>query len=100
MWSSRYTPIKARRPLWQKKSKLTKNNFSFACILLLASLTVVYFFLFHSNEVEISNENHLADNQTLNWNDASTIYQFKIENLNNKFLYLSTLKKKVVLVLK
>jgi catalase (peroxidase I) len=101
-FTNRYTPtpIKARRPLWPNKSKFTKKNFSFALILLLLTIISVYFILFQSNGMEVSNENLMADNQSLNWNDATTIYQFKIEKLNNKFLYLSTLKNKVVLVLK
>jgi len=41
-----------------------------------------------------------ANNQAVNWKNASSIYQFKIEKLDNQFFYLYELKNKAILIVK
>jgi hypothetical protein len=99
----RYIEIKPRRPLWPKKSRYNKKNFVFVITLFLFFLTIpfLYYSIFNIKKIlTFSNDNHLADNQSNNWKNATSIYQFKIETLDKKYLYLSSLKNQVILIIK
>jgi hypothetical protein len=103
MFSSGYIKILPRRPLWPKKSRYNKKNFVLVIILFLFFLTIpfVYYSDFNIKKIlTFSNDNQLADNQSNNWENATSIYQFKIETLDNKYLYLSSLKNQVILIIK
>jgi hypothetical protein len=103
MFSSGYIKILPRRPLWPKKSRYNKKYFVPVIILFLFFLTIpfVYYSYFNIKKIlTFSNDNQLADNQTNNWENATSIYQFKIETLDNKYLYLSSLKNQVILIIK
>jgi hypothetical protein len=89
--------IKCRRPLHKNKNKnslilITMCGVFFSILFL--------FFLLNWQKIQNFPINSRADNQTLNWMNAENIYEFKIQKLDESYLYLSELKNKVLLILK
>jgi hypothetical protein len=89
--------LRCRRPLY----KYQKNN-SFIKLSICAIFVAFVLIILVINWQKIQNHriNSKADNQTLNWNNAESIYEFKIQKLDESFLYLSELKNKVLLIVK
>jgi hypothetical protein len=89
--------IRCRRPLHknQKNNFLIKTSF---CALFLAFVLIIV--VINWQNFQNHRINSKADNQTLNWINAESIYEFKIQKLDESFLYLSELKNKVLLIVK
>ena len=49
---------------------------------------------------ETIQDNFRANNQSENWMLAENIYQFKIQQLDDEYFYISSLKNKVILLIK
>ena len=62
-----------------------------ALICILVNLLCVKYF---------STNKDLADNQELNWINATSVNDFKIEKLDGSYFYLSEIKNKVLLIIK
>jgi hypothetical protein len=85
--------LKCRKPIHENaKSKSFLNGV----------FITIFLFCLLSNWQKIENYkiNSRADNQTLNWMNANSIYEFKIQKLDDTFLYLSEFKNKVLLIVK
>jgi hypothetical protein len=89
--------IKCRRPLHKNQNKK-----SLIIISIFGIIFALLFFLCLLNWQKIRNFqiNSKADNQYLNWMNAENIYEFKIQKLDESYLYLSELKNKVLLIVK
>ena len=87
--------LRCRRPL----HKYQKNNSLLSiCALFVAFVLIIL--VINWQKIQNHRINSKADNQTLNWNNAESIYEFKIQKLDESFLYLSELKNKVLLIVK
>lgn len=85
-----------RRPLHQKKPR-NKIKKILVVIFLVSAIFFSTIFLFLKKTTPL--DKIAADNQTFNWEGATSIYQFKIQSLKNEYFYLYD-DKKVILIVK
>ncbi len=89
--------IKCRRPIHENAESKGFVNASLCGVVI---SIFIFSLLFNWQKIENYKINTRADNQTLNWMNANSIYEFKIQKLDDKFLYLSEFKNKVLLIVK
>jgi hypothetical protein len=99
--------IKPRRPLYYYKEEKKRHKrlmkIFIALICILPYLFCVIYFSTNNNladQIIISTNKDLADNQALNWINATSVNDFKIEKLDGGYFYLSEIQNKVLLILK
>ena len=96
-----------RRPLYISKNNSNNNLLiSIIACALVATLIYGFAFIYYSEsdtlkiDVETIADNLRANNQSENWMLADNIYQFKIQQLDDEYFYMSSLKNKVILIIK